>query len=123
MNTMTNVVILHGTITNEPTPRRLPSGDTVVQFDLRTIVGGTDQPSNVTVPLSWTEPPASGVGVAIEGADVVVVGTVRRRFFRAGGQTQSRTEVVVGRLVPAKRKKSVRSLMAAIAADLTRGFE
>lgn len=123
MNTIANVVILHGTIANEPAPRQLPSGETVVQFDLRTVVDGTGRSTSVTVPLSWTEPPASGVSAATEGADVVVVGTVRRRFFRVGGQTQSRTEVVVSRLIPTKRKKSVTSLMAMIAADLTQGFE
>lgn len=123
MNARTNVVILHGVINNEPTLRDLPSGSAVLQFDLRTIVSGADQPTNVTVPLSWTEPTTAGVAAAVEGTDVVVVGTVRRRFFRAGGQTQSRTEVVVSRLIPARRKKSVTSLMAAVAADLTQGFE
>lgn len=123
MHTPSNVVILHGTISNEPTSRQLPSGDTVVQFDLRTIVEGTNRSDTVTVPLSWTEPPTTALAAAVEGADVVVAGTVRRRFFRSGGLTQSRTEVIVDRLVPTRRKKSVRSLMAAIATDLTRGFE
>ncbi len=123
MNTPTNVVILHGVITNTPTSRQLPSGETVVQFDLRTIVQDANRNDTVTVPLSWTEPSRAALGVATEGADIVVAGTVRRRFFRAGGQTQSRTEVVVERLVPSRRKKSVRSLMAATAADLTQGFE
>ena len=35
------------------------------------------------------------------GADVVVLGSVRRRFFRAGGATQSRTEVVAEKVVAA----------------------
>jgi single-strand DNA-binding protein len=39
--------------------------------------------------------------------EVIVVGTVRRRFFRAGGATQSRTEVVADRIVPTRRTKDV----------------
>ena len=35
---------------------------------------------------------------------VVVVGRVRRRFFRAGGATASRTEVVADRVVPARQR-------------------
>ncbi|WP_041298269.1 single-stranded DNA-binding protein [Ilumatobacter coccineus] len=119
MNIPSNTVVLRGTIANEPTDRQLPSGVTVVQFDLRTIVTGADRSDTITVPLSWSDPTAAGRAAAVDGADVVVTGTVRRRFFRAGGQTQSRTEVVVDRLVPSRRTKSVRSLLAAVAADLT----
>lgn len=121
MTISTNVVVLRGTITNEPIARQLPSGATVVQFDLRTIVQGDERTDTVTVPVSWTEPPSSGRAATVEGADVVVCGTVRRRFFRAGGQTQSRTEVVVDRLVPSRRKKSVNSLLAGVATGLTQG--
>jgi len=36
---------------------------------------------------------------------MLVVGRVRRRFFRAGGSTQSRTEVVAEAVVNAKHAK------------------
>ena len=42
------------------------------------------------------------------GAEVVVTGHVRRRFFRAGGGTQSRTEVVADAVVPARSRARVR---------------
>jgi single-strand DNA-binding protein len=39
--------------------------------------------------------------------DVVVIGRVRKRFFRVGGLTQTRTEVVATRVVPARRRAQV----------------
>ena len=42
---------------------------------------------------------------------VVVVGQVRRRFFRAGGVTQSRTEVVASYIVGARRASDVRKAL------------
>jgi single-strand DNA-binding protein len=44
---------------------------------------------------------------------VVVVGSVRRRFFRVGGATQSRTEVVADRVVAARRAREVRRMLGA----------
>ncbi|MET0577799.1 MAG: hypothetical protein ABW122_04015, partial [Ilumatobacteraceae bacterium] len=43
-----------------------------------------------------------------------VIGSVRRRFFRAGGSTQSRTEVVAERAVAARRGKEVRRMLDAV---------
>lgn len=106
-----NVAVLAGTITSEPTRRSLPSGVDVVNFDLSTVVDG----QNVSVPLAWHDPSSSAMSSFEVGEAVVVVGTVRRRFFRAGGQTQSRTEVVVESLVPERRAKTARSLRAATA--------
>ena len=45
------------------------------------------------------------------GADLVVLGSVRRRFFRAGGATQSRTEVVAEKVVAAHRGRDVKRLV------------
>jgi single-strand DNA-binding protein len=59
------------------------------------------------VPIAWNDPTSAQLGVLIPGAEVVVVGTVRRRFFRVGGATQSRTEVVADAVIPARRHKRV----------------
>jgi single-strand DNA-binding protein len=45
---------------------------------------------------------------------IVVIGRVRRRFFRAGGATQSRTEVVAESIVPATSVKRARSALAKV---------
>ena len=97
-----NVVVLRGTLVNDPRPRELPSGSVLVQFDVTT----RDDSGTQSVPVTWFEPPPSGVPVAA-GDDVVVIGAVRRRFFRAGGVTQSRTEVVAEQVLSARRGRQV----------------
>ena len=48
------------------------------------------------------------------GAETAVV---RRRFFRAGGSTQSRTEVVADKVIPVRRAKAAeRAVAEALAA-------
>lgn len=42
------------------------------------------------------------------GTEVCVVGYVRRRFFRSGSATSSRTEVVAHSVVPMRRMAQVR---------------
>jgi single-strand DNA-binding protein len=49
------------------------------------------------------------------GQELLVTGRVRRRFFRAGGVTQSRTEVVADRVVPTRRRAAVRRAVEAAA--------
>jgi single-strand DNA-binding protein len=110
-----NLAVLTGAVANEPTRRSLKSGVDVVNFDLATALGG----ETVSVPIAWHDPRDTTLSSIVVGEAVVVVGTVRRRFFRVGGQTQSRTEVVVDTLVPARRAKSARSALAAAAATIT----
>jgi single-strand DNA-binding protein len=83
-----NVVVLHGAVSSVVDQRALASGVTVWSFDVTT--RDADDRSH-SVPVSWSDPP-DGTDVAV-GSEVVVLGAVRRRFFRVGGSTQSRTEV------------------------------
>jgi len=87
-----NLVVLSGHLSSEPVVRELQSGSVLMSFELTTRV----EEASVSVPLVWFDPPKK-VAVAA-GDEIVAVGTVRRRFFRAGGATQSRTEVVVAQL-------------------------
>ncbi|MEM9203893.1 MAG: hypothetical protein AAGC53_19810 [Actinomycetota bacterium] len=83
-----NVVVLHGALSSEPRRQTLPSGDLLVSYEVTT--PGTNGRVGVpVVSFSPTRPPAVG-----KGDPVVVVGSVRRRFFRAEGRSTSRTEVV-----------------------------
>lgn len=102
-----NVVVLRGVMSSEPVSRQLPAGNCAVQFDVRTVLGESG-----SVPISWIDPPPSALVPLVVGEPVAVVGAVKRRFFRAGGSTQSRTEVVAERVVPERRAKSAQSAIS-----------
>jgi single-strand DNA-binding protein len=100
-----NVVILRGRLSSPPRPIQLPSGDQVLTLEV-TVRDAEDAPAD-SVPVAWfNAPEAAAAWVA--GTQVVVVGRVRRRFFRAGDRTASRTEVVAESALPASRRAAVR---------------
>lgn len=103
-----NLAVLSGTLSRPSELRTLPSGDVVLdlQVTIRT-AEATD-----SVPVSWPDPPPTACAWPA-GQEVVVVGRVRRRFFRAGGTTASRTEVVASKVVPATRSRAVRRAIRA----------
>jgi single-strand DNA-binding protein len=97
-----NIVVLRGSLSRPAERRELQSGSVLVSYEVT--VRRTDDERADTVPVVWFDPPASAGDLDI-GEEVVVTGRVRRRFFRAGGYTQSRTEVVADVVVPARRRK------------------
>lgn len=108
-----NVAILRGRLSRPPEHRLLPSGDAVVSYDV-TVPRPSERAE--TVPVAWVNAPASATDLDVDD-EVVVVGRVRRRFFRAGGATQSRTEVVAERVVPTRRRaRAAQAVAAALAA-------
>ena len=119
-----NLAVLCGPVANEPTSRELPGGGRVVSFDVATRPSRTPQ-TRMSVPVAWYDPTPSALasldGAFRSGHGVVVIGSVRRRFFRSGGSTQSRTEVVADRVVPATRRKTLRSVLGATADALIDG--
>ena len=102
-----NLAIIRGAVPHDPQSRDLPGGGVVVQFDVTTRVDSDGKDVNVSVPIAWNDPSATQRAILVAGAEVVVVGTVRRRFFRVGGATQSRTEVVADAVIPTRRHKRV----------------
>jgi single-strand DNA-binding protein len=109
----TNVVVLTGVLSGEPRDRSLPSGDRLVEFDVTT----RGAAGVYNAPVAWFGP--SGLADRLEAASpVVVVGLVRRRFFRAGGATQSRTEVLALRVADAARPSAVRRALADVSRAL-----
>lgn len=105
--TLTNLAVIRGTVPSDAQTRELPAGGVVVQFDVTTMIHVNGRKTNVAVPIAWNDPTAPQLGVVVPGAELVVIGTVRRRFFRVGGATQSRTEVVADAVIPARRHKRV----------------
>ena len=104
-----NIVVLQGILSRPAERRELPSGATVVAYEVTTRDG---EGRASTVPVTWPDgPPAAELEA---GEEVVVTGSVQRRYFRAGGSTQSRTEVVASVVVPARdRRRSRRAVDAA----------
>jgi single-strand DNA-binding protein len=107
-----NVVALAGRLSRPAEHRVLPSGDELVAYEVTTPGRGDERAD--TVPVVWFGAPASASSMDVDDK-VVVVGRVRRRFFRAGGSTQSRTEVVADAVVPARNGRRVRAALDAAA--------
>ena len=89
-----NLVVLRGHVLADPTVRRLGDGTISVSFDLVTVTA--DGRLTVPVVIDGTVDGSFQLDMIATGVDVLVAGVVRRRFFRAGGVTVSRTEVVAG---------------------------
>ncbi len=109
-----NVVVLHGTLSSDPVTRTLNSGSVLVSLELTTLVDG----ASVSVPVAWFDPPTEVTWAA--GDTLLVTGTVRRRFFRTGGLTQSRTEVVAAEVIAGGRRRQERAALSRAALLLER---
>jgi single-stranded DNA-binding protein len=102
-----SVTLVIGTLSRPAEIRVLPSGDTLIALEVtaRRLVGAAE-----TMPVSWPGAPA-WAGRLDAGERVVVLGRVRRRFYRAGATTVSRTEIVADRVVPTRQRARSRSLV------------
>lgn len=98
-----NVVRLEGRVTAEPETRELPSGDAVCVCRVsvrrersRTLPSGRKAPSVDVIELAaWTARSRRSMAAWSVGDHVGVEGSIRRRFYQAGGRTASRVEVEV----------------------------
>jgi len=106
-NAMTNMVALVGRLARPAEARELPSGDRLVAYEVTIARPGARAEG---VPVVWLGAPASAADHDVDET-VVVVGRVRRRFYRAGGATQSRTEVVADVVVPTRHTKRARAAL------------
>ena len=83
-----NLAVVRGTVSSPPDVRVLPSDTVLAQLQLTTRL----ESDTLSLPVAvWN--PAQWVEALEPGAEVVVVGRVRRRFFRAAGAAASRVEV------------------------------
>jgi single-strand DNA-binding protein len=105
---VTNVVVLRGRLTRPAALRSLPSGDQLLALELSIQREGERAD---TAPVVWPDAPAAATALDVD-QEVLVVGRVRRRFFRAGGSTQSRTEVVADVVVPAGQTRRAKAALA-----------
>ena len=110
-----NIAILIGRLARPAEERILPSGDRVATLEVT--VEATNGRRSETVPVSWFNPSTDIVELAA-GTELVVVGSVRRRFFRSGGSTQSRTDLTAVHVLALNRRTAVRRLINAVATEV-----
>ncbi len=108
-----NVAAIIGRLSRPAAARELPSGDRLLAFEV-SIEGGERVE---TVPVVWLGAPASAEALET-GETVLVVGRVRRRFFRSGATRQSRTEVVAKVVMRTGRSKRAGAALARAASQL-----
>ncbi len=95
-----NLAVVRGPISSSPEIRSLESGSTVATIGVRAPAGDR----TTSVPVSVWDPPA-WIGELAPGDEVIVLGAVRRRFYRGSAGTGSAVDVeavFVGR--PGKRQ-------------------
>jgi single-strand DNA-binding protein len=101
-----NLSVLRGRCSAEPELRELSSGTRLASLSLRVPADGD---RSTSVPVCIWDPPA-WVDELEAGDELVVVGYVRRRFFRTGaGGAGSRVEVVAKHVVRATNRRRVQS--------------
>jgi single-strand DNA-binding protein len=98
-----NVVVLRGTLSRAPEERVLESGSRLVRYEVTTREG---ESAAETAPVAWLDAPAAALAFAA-GDEVVVIGRVRRRWFRRGPLTESRVEVSADSVVASRQRKRV----------------
>jgi single-strand DNA-binding protein len=113
-----NVAVVRGTLSRAPEVRALPSGDEVASLEV-TVAPHDAQTKAESVPVSVADPP-EWLRNLDPGDEVAVLGRIRRRFFKAGPTTQSRTELVAERVVRAGQRRRVDALVTAAEARLRR---
>ncbi|MBO0730235.1 MAG: hypothetical protein J2P57_13325 [Acidimicrobiaceae bacterium] len=127
-----NLVVLQGRLARPAEQRLLPSGTRLVSIEI-TVPGppGPDQRGGArsgsavpksrrparaeSAPVVWFDAPG-WAGDLDADTEVLVIGRVRRRFFRTGDATQSRVEVVARHMVPATSTRRVRTALAEVSA-------
>ncbi len=100
-----NVVILQGHLSSDAREQDLESGSLLVRYEVT--VPRDAEPAD-SVPVAWFGPPKDRPGPVTAGDEVVVVGRVRRRWWKASmGQSVSSTEVLADAVVPASDRRRV----------------
>ncbi len=104
-----NLVVIEGTVRVGPIQRTRTDATVLLIFDVVTRVDG----SRMSLPVSWIGPAVAVPDIAA-GTEVAVLGTVQRRFFRAGGSTVSAVDVRATHVArtPAARRKVVAAARA-----------
>ena len=97
-----NLVVVRGTVSSPPDVRVLPSEAVLAQLQVSTRL----ESETLSMPVAvWS--PAAWVESLEPGDEIVVLGRVRRRFFRVGGAAASRVEVEADVVARARDRRRV----------------
>jgi single-strand DNA-binding protein len=108
-----NLAVVRGEVSSPPDVRVLPSEAVLVQLQVTTRL----ESETLSTPIAvWN--PAAWVEELEPGTEIVVVGRIRRRFFRAAGATASRVEVEADVVARATDRRRVRAAMRKVNAAL-----
>ena len=108
-----NLAIVRGEVSSPPDVRVLPSEAVLVQLQVTTRL----EHETLSTPIAvWN--PAAWVEELEPGTEIVVVGRVRRRFFRAAGATASRVELEADLVARASDRRRVRAALRKVNATL-----
>ena len=108
-----NLAVVRGEVSSPPDVRVLPSEAVLGQLQVTTRL----ESETLSTPIAVWNPPA-WVEELQPGTEIVVVGRVRRRFFRAAGATASRVEVEADVVARATDRRRVRAAMRKVNAAL-----
>ncbi len=101
-----NHCVVRGELSSAPELRVLASGTELVALQVTTRPDGG---AALSVPISVVDPPDWVLSLDV-GDEVLAVGTVRRRFFRAGGATASRVEIAATSIARGSDKRGVKKI-------------
>jgi hypothetical protein len=108
-----NLAVVRGEVSSQPDVRVLPSEAVLVQLQVTTRL----ESETLSTPVAVWNPPG-WVEELEAGAEIVVVGRVRRRFFRAAGATASRVELEADVVARASDRRRVRAALRRVNAVL-----
>jgi hypothetical protein len=108
-----NLAVIRGEVSSQPDVRVLPSEAVLVQLQVTTRL----ESETLSTPIAVWNPPG-WVEELEPGSEIVVVGRVRRRFFRAAGATASRVELEADVVARAGDRRSVRAALRRVNATL-----
>lgn len=113
VNGALNLAVVRGEVSSPPDVRVLPSEAVLVQLQVTTRL----EHETLSTPIAVWNPPA-WVEDLEPGTEIVVVGRVRRRFFRAAGATASRVELEADTVARATDRRRVRAALRKVNAAL-----
>jgi single-strand DNA-binding protein len=106
-----NIAVVRGTVLREPREQTLANGQKVVSLDVSVIY--EERPSE-SLEVVWVDPPRNLV-VPRQGNEIVAIGRVRRRFFKAGESVVSRTELVAETVLTTRQTARINRALQVVA--------